>query len=710
MRKIKKSLAVILAALMLASFMPLFASAAVTINRNNVKIVPPSVSPSVIEYGQTLADVTLTGGECWYVDPDTGAETLVPGHFEVRSTTTKPAVSEEYNLILKFVSDDTTQYSNISLLNKSTVTIKSGTWPAIKVNGLDATLVEAPTAAGIQSGEPLASAVLSGGKVTDADGNEVTGTWSFVKYATFPAASGKYQVQFSATGYNVIKTDIDVTVTTSKTATLSAAPTAKRAILGTRLNKVTLTGGKVVDENGAEVSGTWMFADDATQDSTTLLNTLGTFTYKAVWYSVGYPVFTADVSVLVAADIGYTVDKPKLSTPVPYVTGLTFDKLPFVYGEASVPGTYSTNKDGIAVVKNRNTTQSVTLTFTPDDTTLDATKWTYSFKVKENDVWYTPSEEPVKIVVPYGYSDNSVMYHFNNGNLSGALNWPDYFMEQGVNRFTWTAKDYDIASMEVGEMVLVNGAVRYNTTDVLMYSSIPESVYIQIQPGVHDDDMGSLTATYIKAEEEIALRFIFNVPGATGKVNIKYGDTVIATFTPDENGKIDEYTYFKPTQNGKYSFTAEYTPGIMDKVTIENPSVTSNSIDVKLVVERNITIKIGNEVFEFVYPEGGTFSIMWGALSSRAFENVADYWEFTDGDGNEFVPLTKGGIPVVTTQADLYFIVPEHDVIITAKTETGEDAETEESGLWGFWQKLVNFIIEIYRTIVDFFVPAMEQV
>ena len=704
MRKTKKSLAVLLAVLMLASFMPLFASAeAITINRNNVKIVPPSVSPAVIEYGQTLADVTLSGGECWYVDPDTGAETLVPGHFEVRSTTTKPAVSEEYSLILKFVSDDTTQYSNISLLNKSTATIKSGTWPAIKVNGLDATLVEAPTAAAIQSGEPLASAVLSGGKVTDAEGNEVTGTWSFVKYATFPAASGKYQAQFSATGYNVIKTDIDVTVATPKTATLSVAPTAKRAILGTRLYNVTLTGGKVVDENGDEVSGTWMFADDATQDSTILLNTLGTFTYKAVWYSVGYPVFTADVSVLVAADIGYTVDKPILSTPVPYETGLTFDKLPFVYGEASVPGTYSTNKDGTAVTKNKNTTQSVTLTFTPNDTTLDATKWTYSFKVKENDVWYTPSEEPVKIVVPYGYSNNSVAYYFNTGNLSGALNWPDHFMEQGVYRFTWTAKDYDIASMEVGEMVLVNGAVWYNTTDNLMYSSIPESVYIQIQPGVHSDDMGSLTATYDRSEEKIALRLFFNVPGATGKVNIKYGDTVIATLTPDENGKIDERVSYKPTQNGTYSFTAEYTPGLMDKVTIENPSVTSNSVDVKFVVERNITIKIGNEVFEFVYPEGGTFSKRWGSLSSRSFENVADYWVFTDGDGNEFIPVSSAGVPVVTTQADLNFVVPEHDVIITAKTETGADAEGESSGLWAFWQKLINFIIEIYRTIDNLF-------
>ena len=210
MRKIKKSLAVLLAVLMLASFMPLFASAeAITINRNNVKIVPPSVSPSVIEYGQTLADITVTGGECWYVDPDTGVETLVPGHFEVRSTTTKPAVNDAYNVQLKFVSDDTTQYSNISLLTATTVTIKSGTWPTLKVNGLDGVLVEAPTAADILTGQKLREATLTGGVVNDKDGNALTGTWSFVDTNFYPTASGKYEVQFKATGYNTLKTTVD---------------------------------------------------------------------------------------------------------------------------------------------------------------------------------------------------------------------------------------------------------------------------------------------------------------------------------------------------------------------------------------------------------------------------------------------------------------------------------------------------------------------
>ncbi len=695
MRKIKKSLAVILAALMLASFMPLFASAAISLTRSNIEIVPPSASPTEIDYGTTMGDITFTGGECWYIDPDTGTKTKVEGEFKASSATTKPAVSEAYAPTLKFYPTDTETYgtSSGSLLSSLT-TIKSGTWPTIKVKGKETVLATAPTAAEIQVGQQLRTATLSGGVVNDADGNSVTGSWSYVNATTYPTASGKYEVQFKATGYETLKVDIDVTVTSSGTATLSEAPTVKYYLAkGEGIATSVFEGGKVVDADGTEITnGQWMFVNDENVQlaSEIKLETEGTFTYKAVWLSAGLPPVFADIPITVYG--GYTVDRPRLSTPVPYVQ--TKGELPFVYGNASVPGTYTIDDPEATLSSNTNTTQRATVTFTPENALYKPTTWSYSFKVKENDVWYTQPEEPVKIVVPYGFSSDSVI-------KGSAVSWPDYLVEQGVDNFHWVAKNYDIKSMEVGDIQLVSGYMRKG--GILGYASIAADAYIQIQPGVHDGDMGSLTATYVRSEENIALRLFFNVPGATGKVNIKYGDTVIATLTPDENGKIDERVSYKPTQNGTYSFTAEYTPGLMDKVTIENPSVTSNSVDVKFVVERNITIKIGNEVFEFVYPEGGTFSKMWGSLSSRAFENVADYWVFTDGDGNEFIPVSSAGVPVVTTQADLNFVVPEHDVIITAKMDSGEDAETEESGLWAFWQKLINFIIEIYRIIDNLF-------
>ena len=588
MRKLKKSLAALLAALMLASFMPLFASAeAITITRTNVKIVPPTVTPSVIQYGDNLSGLTVTGGECWYVNPDTGEETLVPGHFEIRSTTTKPAINDAYKITLKFVSDDTTQYSNISTLSGSTATIKSGTWPTIKVNGLDGTLVEAPTAAGILSGQILDDATLSGGVVNDVDGNPLSGKWSYVYPSMCPAASGNYEVQFKATDYNLLYTTVYVDVTPGAKVTLAEPPVAKRVVKGNRLTASTLSGGKVLDENGTEITtGTWKWIDDDTQSTTEFLTTLGTFTFKAQWVAVGYENITADISVLIAADKGYTVDKPTLASPVTWVEGITFDKLPFVYGEASVPGTYSTNKDGTKPSQNYNATQTVTLKFTPDDPTLDVTSWLYSFKVKENDIWYTPSEETLKIVVPYGWSDNSVSYYSNTGNLYGALNWPDHFMEQDVYSFRWSKDNYDIASMEVGEMILVNGSVWYNRIDStvsLMYSTVPEEVYIQIQPGVYEGDFGSFMITVAdRITQKCAVRYSCSIPGITGTVTLRQGETVLGTFTPDENGEIKETVYFTPEEDGKYAFTATYTPGIMDKVTIENPVLTSNEIELDI--------------------------------------------------------------------------------------------------------------------------------
>ncbi len=728
MRKLKKSLAVLLAALMLASFMPLFASAeAITINRNNVKIVPPSVSPAEIQYGQTLADVTVTGGECWYVDPDTGVETLVPGHFEVRSTTTKPSVSDAYAVPFKFVSDDTTQYSNIATLLETTSTIKEGTtWPTIKVKGAEVFLETPPVAADIQTGQLLRNATLSGAVVNDADGNAVSGNWTYVNSSTYPTASGKFKAQFKATGYETIFVDVDVNVTSSGTATLSEAPTLKYYIeQNYSIDTAQFVGGKVVDADGVEITtGEWMYVDDENVQlaSDIVAKEEGTYTYKAVWLSKGLPPVFADVPLTVAEV--YTVDKPTLASPVTYVVGLTFDKLPFVYGEASVPGTYSTNKDGTAVSTNKNATQSVTLTFTPENTFLKPKSWSYSFKVKENTEWYTPSEEPLKIVVAYGWSDNDVRYAFNTGILGGALYWPDHFMEQNVRRFQWSKDDYDIASMEVGEIALVTGTVWYFSLDsnvTGMYKAIPETIYIQIQPGVYEKDFGSFNITVIdKVTQECAIKYNCSVPGITGTVTIRQGDTVLGTFTPDENGEISERVYFTPEKDGKYAFTATYTPGVMDKVTIENPVLTSN--EVELDIKKQIDVFVYDNELALYKQEKSTcgaesLSVVVLAPGQGYIESDIERWEAYDQNGNKVQLYDSLGNPVIGAKTTrLSYVVPSEESGITElhlypigpwSPEDSFNSAPQDNSMLGrlleYWQKLIDFIIEIYQTIASIF-------
>ena len=701
MKNLRKSLAVLLAVIMLASFMPLFASAeAITINRNNVKIVPPSVSPAVIEYGQTLADVTLSGGECWYVDPDTGAETLVPGHFEVRSTTTKPSVSEAYKVPLKFVSDDTTQYSNITSLLSALTTVKSGTWPTIKVNGLDGVLVEAPTAAAILTGQQLREATLSGGVVNDAEGNAVTGTWSYVYPTDYPAASGKYEVQFKATGYNVLKTTVDVTVTSNGNATISEAPAIQYYMaVNDYLVDSTFIGGKVIGDDGNEITtGKWTFADTDTQKAGEIVfDKEGTFTYKAQWSALGYPILFADVTVTVVA--AYTVDKPTLTSPVYYVD--TKGELPFVYGNATIPGTYTIADADTKVSTNKNTTQSAKVTFTPDDKNYKPVTWSYSFKVKENNIWYTATDEELTILVPYGYSGNSVVHWYSTG-LGSGLTWPDYFFEQRVEQFKWTAKNYDIKSMDVGEKILVNGYVYVEDSATGYYAALPEDVYIQIASTTYEGDFGYFTTGRTdKYTGEIGTKFYCNIPGITGTVTIKLGDKVLATFTPDANGKISENIRFTPGKDGTYVLTATYTPAETDKVTVLNTEVQSEEIVLETLKQYKLTVYVANQKFEYDVYETKTVYHSWADFSSDPHADVFDHWVVTDGNGNE---VTVENLD--PQKPHLQFVMPEHDLVLTAKGEI-EDMTVSDgslgSSLLSFWQKLINFIIEIYRTIADLF-------
>ncbi len=693
MRKIKKSLAVLLAVLMLATFMPLFASAeAITINRNNVKIVPPSVSPAVIEYGQTLADVTLTGGECWYVDPDTGAETLVPGHFEVRRTTTMPSVSEAYAVPLKFVSDDTTQYSNITSLLATSATVKSGTWPTIKVNGLDGVLAEAPTAAAILTGQQLREATLSGGVVNDAEGNAVTGTWSYVYPASYPTESGKYEVQFTATGYNALKTTVDVKVTSNGNATIAEAPVAKRTLLGKALRNVNLIGGKVIDENGAEITtGYWSWLNDATQSTTTIFDTAGTKTFKAQWTALGYPVIIADIQVFVAEDMGYTVDKPSLVEEVPYVTGLTYGTLPFVFGESSVPGTYTVSNADTKFTRTSTTkTYNATLIFTPDDVLLDSTSWTYTFKVVDNAVWQLP-EYPEKIVLPYGYAYNSI------SKFSPQM--PQEFIDFGLNGLEWDTSEFNAADHEAGYIQLVKVKISHNDTK---YKIVYDEIYIQIEPRIVEGDfceISNMNPDKITGETQVEIKC--EIPGITGKIEVKANGETFATLNPDENGKVYEKIYFTPQTSGDYTFTATYVPNILDKTTVVNTEVIGNTVTIDILELRKLTVYVANQKFEYDVYEGHTFARSWAEFSSEPHADVFDHWVVTDGNGNE---VTVENLD--PKKPHLQFVMPEHDLVLTAKGEI-EDMTVSDgslgSSLLSFWQKLINFIIEIYRTIDNLF-------
>lgn len=212
LNKLNKSLTIFISVLILISSIPVIAFAATSLTNRNVEIVVPTVTPNEITYGQTLGEVTVTGGEVWYNG------TQIPGYFTVSSTTMIPAASDAFEMMFKFVPTDS-NYTCRATFRKANTTY-TGTWPTIKVKAeAVATLAEAPVASPISvGGTTLPASKLSGGKVVDANGNDITalGTWAWVAPSTRVSESGTYTAQWTAINndYNPVTVDVFVTVET----------------------------------------------------------------------------------------------------------------------------------------------------------------------------------------------------------------------------------------------------------------------------------------------------------------------------------------------------------------------------------------------------------------------------------------------------------------------------------------------------------------
>ena len=114
----------------------------------------------------------------------------------------------------------------------------------------------------------LADSDMTGGSVTGADGNELAGTWSFVKTDCIPTVNNKgYQAVFTpndTNNYNTVTRTITVKVTRA-TPVIAENPTATALTYGQTLSDSTLTGGKVTYKtaDGTEVAGTFAWKNSS---------------------------------------------------------------------------------------------------------------------------------------------------------------------------------------------------------------------------------------------------------------------------------------------------------------------------------------------------------------------------------------------------------------------------------------------------------------
>lgn len=254
-----KTLAVIMAALMIFSVTPLiaFAAPARLSYRNCVVTEVPTVSPTEFDYGVTYEELTVTGGKITYNG------TSVDGYFSFRGTGKVAPCDNEY-VSLYFNPTDTATYRG-GYFTYDEEYLNNENWPKLTVRALDAELSGEVAAAAINPGDTLSKAAITATVVDSKTKTPITdGKWTYSSTGIQAPnravlESGEFEAVWTCTGYNSITVKVNVTVNDTGTppSGVSIYPTVKEGVYytdGMVWADVVLDGGRAIYE-GKEVSG-----------------------------------------------------------------------------------------------------------------------------------------------------------------------------------------------------------------------------------------------------------------------------------------------------------------------------------------------------------------------------------------------------------------------------------------------------------------------
>ena len=216
MKKLNKSFAVLLTALLLLSIIPmgLSASAADPVSltyRNTVVKVAPTVTPSTFEYGLSYGDLTVSGGEVWYEGEK------VEGYFGFNNASTVPTPRENSEVTLYFFPTDTTKYKKGSFRTTDDYPIEN--WPTITVTAIETALQGTATAAAIDPGTKLSDATITGTIINTKTGEPIEGgKWAYDSISNVQSGSkkiyesGTYSATWTLKGHADVTTTVQVNV------------------------------------------------------------------------------------------------------------------------------------------------------------------------------------------------------------------------------------------------------------------------------------------------------------------------------------------------------------------------------------------------------------------------------------------------------------------------------------------------------------------
>ncbi len=748
MRKLKKSLAVLLAALMLASFMPLFASAATVLNKANATIVEaPKLSykggePSsnlIVPNGATKADISIVGGKLEYQG------TPVDGFFSWTSSATGTPPTTvlsvgDVNVALYFHPTDTTNYARARWTSTATNPVEG--WPTLAVKGLDATIVEAPAVSGdLAKGNRLNTLTLSGGKVVDADGNDITaqGKWSFVNGTVKPEESGEQQVQWKLSGYDVPKTYVYVTVTLIQT-TLAEAPVAYFPLApGAKLNtaRIKPDTGKVVDEEGNDVTanGTWTIdMTGITNDTLIWRDTVFTVT----WTAVGYATVTTQMLVGCRQPEAYYIDAlPKFAEAgqtFKYSPDNTWGSLTLIPGKVTdkvtgeeITGSYELYANQTYKTRAENNAIGVSnvysygkeglycfIKFVPDDPAYPAHEFGASDRVYGDKGDFTLTEDS-EIVLMYGDTKTALNEYYGDLKYSTLKTIPENI---GIDSISWSKDVFDPSTADYGSVTMVEVRIK---SEARSYNDQIITVPIRIMNYIHDYTnpwYGHLISapkffsTFLEEPDGIRnYKVDFTNNRLKGTVDLIVNEEVVVSVAPDENGRFYAEGQWIAPASGDYTYRFEYKPSENDSATVKNPVYPHDSESQKFTMDvrpyHTATIIVGDKTFTITERYKSTMYFNWQNETELGVDDFGS-WTFTDENGNEFTPVngeSVDGDP--QTKPSIYIVMPDHDFTAVAKGPYGEigDSETDAmfGSLWSFWQKLVQFIIDIYTHIMNMF-------
>ncbi|MCX6873694.1 MAG: immunoglobulin domain-containing protein, partial [Verrucomicrobia bacterium] len=310
-----------------------------------LSFVYDTTSISIVFTSQPQAQVVTVGQAATFSVTATGSGTLTY-QWQKGGVTINGATSSTYSIGSPVVTDA----GNYTVVVANAGGNTTSDAAMLTVNPATPVITQAPVAAAITYGQPLADATLSGGAAA------VPGTFAFTSPTTVPnAGTANQAVMFTPTdtaNYTPVSIQVSVTVNRA-TPVITKAPVAAAITYGQPLSAAILSSGT------ASVPGTFAFASPTTVPTAGTVNQAVVFTPTD---TANYQTVSVQVSVTVNPATPVITETP-VAAAITY--GQPLSAAILSGGTASVPGTFAFASSTTVPIAG-TTNQAVT--FTPTDT------------------------------------------------------------------------------------------------------------------------------------------------------------------------------------------------------------------------------------------------------------------------------------------------------------------------------------------------------